>query len=110
MLAATVQAEPPGKAIKRRRVVAYDATHHERLHGVAIGTAHADDALAHEARALIVVAFVATLGAPVSLPLRHGYLLSTSMTCVATSLAHPASRPAFMRTYSLSGFLVVKTS
>ena len=114
--AATVEAQPSGEPVERRSVVADDSPDDQWLDGMAVGTAHAHDMLAHEPRAFIVVALVATLLTAVSLSLRHRYASSfltafiASMTSVATSFAHPASIPTSMRIYSRPGSLVVNTS
>ena len=114
--AATVEAQPPGQAVERRCVVADDAAYDQRLDGVAVGTTHAHDMLAHEPCTFIVVAFVATLLAAVCLSLCHRYASASllpfiaSMTSVATSFAQAASSPTSMRIYSCPGRRVVSTS
>ena len=115
--ASAVEAQSPGKAIERRSVVADDAAYDKRLDRMAVGTAHAHDMLAHEPRTFIVVTLIAALLAAISLSLCHflssfnfTYPFMASITSVATSLAHAASRPTSMRIYSRPGFLVVRTN
>ncbi len=119
---AAVEAQPPGKSIERRCVVADDPAYYKRLDRMAVGTAHAHDVLAHEACTFIVVAFIAALLTTICFSLCHSYSFTSvspsiavlpliaSMTSVATSLAHPASMPTSIRIYSRSGFLVVRTN
>ena len=69
--AATVEAQPSGEPVERRSVVADDSSDDQWLDGMAVGTAHAHDMLAHEPRAFIVVALVATLLTAVGFSLCH---------------------------------------
>ena len=70
-VAAAAQAETAGEAIERRGDIAYDATHHQRLNAVAVGTRHHDDMLSHKTTALVVEGLVTTAFTAISLTMCH---------------------------------------
>jgi hypothetical protein len=63
---AAIQAKPPDNAPERRCGVTDDASHNERLDGLAVATCHFDDMLAHESTTFEHFSLIAAVRALVS--------------------------------------------
>ena len=60
-VAAAVQTQPPHLASERWRHIGDDASHHDVLHGLAVGATHRSDLLTKQTAAFIHVGFIAAV-------------------------------------------------